>query len=350
MNENIAWTGTQFFIPSGRRTDRMKGVEEVCAGEHLERFRQAAGFKVDNVCKQLVMAQQQENPEGLFKSRKVGLKAGVCRRCESKEHQTQIVEAQFRKVRVGEEEWQVFGRIVKFFMHNMDCGLDGPPEDRFRVPRQGILESGPNWVKMEHPLDKICGPHLEKLVERMKEWDTTTLLPPGHKMWLQTEGVEGELDADTHHCAPVPSVHDWWKDLCLPLEAREDGIRHMVFVAQRMGATQEVALHGARHKWPAPELHGFLKDKGLENKKAAGGAFLGTSLVHAGLPKIPRGDTCDKHLESNKSLPCSESALACGHAGHESGCSVAQCDDKPENQEDDSQAGVAGCGAGQACS
>jgi len=34
----------------------MKGVDDVCEGEHLERFRQVAGFKVDIVYEQLVVA------------------------------------------------------------------------------------------------------------------------------------------------------------------------------------------------------------------------------------------------------------------------------------------------------
>jgi len=302
MNKYIAWMGTEFLIPSKRRTKRMKRVKDVCEGEHLKRFYDAAGFKLDIVYEQMVESPQQEDPEDLFKSRNTGCRASVCQWCESKDHQAQVVEVQFRKVRVRKGEWQVFGRIVKFFMHNVDCKRDGPPEERFRVPCQGILESGPNWVKMKCALDKIYGLHLEKLVERVKEWDVTKPLSPGHKIRFQTKGVEGEIEADSQHYAPVPSMQDWWKDLCSPLEARDDGIRHMVFVAQWMGAAQDVALHGPRQEWPAPELHGFLKDKGLEDEKAAGGAFLGISLIFAGLPKIPRGDTYDKHLKGHESL------------------------------------------------
>jgi len=71
------------------------------------------------------------------------------------------------------------------------------------------------------------------------------------------KGVEGEMETDSRYCAPVPSVQDWWKDLYSPLEARDDGIRHMVFVAQWMGAAQEVALHGPRHEWPGETTGGL---------------------------------------------------------------------------------------------
>jgi len=302
LNKNIAWTGTEFLIPYRRRVLRMPRVADVCKGEHLKRFYEAAGFKLDIVYEKVLESPPQINLEDLFKNRKMGCRAGVCKRCESEDHQAQVVEVQFRKVRVGKKKWQVYGRIVKFFMHNVECEWDGPPEERFRVPRQGVLDKGIHWVKMEYPVDKIYGGHLEKLVERVKEWDVTKPLPPGHKIRFQTKGVEGEIETDSRYYAPVPSVQDWWKDLYSPLEARDDGIRHMVFVAQWMGAAQEVALHGPRHEWPAPQLHGFLKDKGLEDEKAAGGAFLGTSLIFAGLPRIPRGDTHDKHLKGDERL------------------------------------------------
>jgi len=141
----------------------------VCEGEHLKRFKNMAGFKLDICYDKVMKSWPQENLEDLFNNRKMGCRAGVCKWCESQDHQAQVVEVQFRKVRVGKDEWQVFGRIVKFFMHNMDCKRDRPPEERFRVPRQGVLDSGPNWVKMKCPLDKIYGLHLEKLVERVKE-------------------------------------------------------------------------------------------------------------------------------------------------------------------------------------
>jgi len=215
------------------------------------------------------------------------------------------VEAQCWKVRARKKEWRVFGRIVKFFMHKVDCGPDGPPGDRFQGPRQGVLDSGPNWVKMKCPSVIICGPHLEKLVERMSEWDATSSRCPQGKRsgFRQKEWRESSTR--------TPATMRWCRvctiggrtSLHLPLEAPEDGMRHMVHVTQRMGLAQEVALHGPRHKWPAPELHGFLKDKGLEDKKTTGGAFLGTLLICAGLPKIPWGDTYDRHLKSGQSLP-----------------------------------------------
>jgi len=169
MNKNVAWTGTEFLMPYKRHVYRMPGVANVCKGEYLKRFMDAAGFKLDICYEKVLQSSPQENLEDLFKNRKMGCRAGVCKRCESEDHQAQVVEVQFRKVRVGKAKWQVFGRIVKFFMHNVDCQRDGPPEERFRVPHQGVLDSGINWVKMKYPVDKIYGTHLEKLVERVKE-------------------------------------------------------------------------------------------------------------------------------------------------------------------------------------
>ncbi len=301
MNEDIAWTGTQFLIPTERGGRIMPGVEDVCEGEHLARFCGVAGFKSSLEWQKMSQGRVVENPEELFKKATMGGRGGVCVRCRSKTHLAQVVEVQFRRVEVRKDEWQVFGKIVKFFMHNVGCEEKDPAEDRFRAVKD-VLDNGPNWVKMEYPLEKIYRGHLDKVVNRMKEWDVTKPLPPGNKIRFQTKGVQGEVDEDTRYYAPVPSVNDWWKDLYLPVDAREDGIRQMVWMSQRMGAAREVALHGPRHEWPAPELHGFLKEKGLEDEKAAGGAFLGTSLIYAGLPKLPRGDTYGKRLKSDDSF------------------------------------------------
>jgi len=71
----------------------------------------------------------------------------------------------------------------------------------------------------------------------------------------------------------------------------------MVFLTQKTNAAREVSLEGVRNEWPPGELSGWMKGNSLEEPEKVGGAFVGTAVIFAGLPEIPKGRTYKELLD-----------------------------------------------------
>jgi len=177
MNEDVAWTGTEFEIPINRMK---KGTDEIklkCTPEQWKRFESAPGCKLDRVYNDFITCKKAENPADLFKGH-TGLRLGICKRCVARgRHYAGVCTVQFRRVKLEDDQFQFVGKFRSWIMHNVNCNEAQLPEDRFHRLREDGLPCGPNWVVMKYPRKEIYGNNLDALVERFREWDPSLPLP-----------------------------------------------------------------------------------------------------------------------------------------------------------------------------